>query len=128
MKRIAINSNMPCHSWYNIYTLDRFKKNAEEERMVFDFNDIEDSLSIIGEEVKRTAEELYNQDKDNVISPYHRIYLGGFSQGGVMALNYALQSENVLGGAIAFSSYALKSFNYRNFRKIPILLAHGKND
>ena len=32
MKRIAINSNMPCHAWYNMYTLDRFKNNPNEEQ------------------------------------------------------------------------------------------------
>ena len=45
-----------------------------------------------------------------------------------MALNHALRADNVIGGAISFSGYALKSFRYTNFRKLPVLLAHGKND
>lgn len=55
MRRVAINSNQPCHAWYNMYTLDRFKKNQEEEKEVFDFDDINESLAAISEEVKNTA-------------------------------------------------------------------------
>ena len=45
-----------------------------------------------------------------------------------MALNYGLRSDNIIGGAISFSGYALKSFDYKNFKKLPILLSHGQSD
>ena len=55
MRRVAINSNMPCHAWYNMYTLDRFKNGQQEEKDVFNFDDINESLAAISEEIKHAA-------------------------------------------------------------------------
>ena len=45
-----------------------------------------------------------------------------------MALYHSLKQKNIVGGCISFSGYALKSFEYNNTDKLPILLSHGKAD
>lgn len=50
------------------------------------------------------------------------------SQGGVMALHYALSSSYVLGGAITLSGYLLPTTSLKNLGKVPLLLLHGDQD
>lgn len=45
-----------------------------------------------------------------------------------MSLFYGLDSKEVLGGICAFGGYMLKSSNYKNKGKVPILLLHGEKD
>lgn len=54
--------------------------------------------------------------------------MGGFSQGGVMSLHYALQAKNIPAGAITLSGYLLKSTALTNYKKVPICIMHGEND
>ena len=67
-------------------------------------------------------------EQTSLINPYHRVYVGGFSQGGVMALTYSMQSKVPPAGAICFSGYMLRSVSYTNFMKFPVLIAHGTRD
>ena len=64
-----------------------------------DFAEAKESLNLILDEIDRIS-------KDESID-YDKIYLGGFSQGGIM-VNYALlNSRHKLGGYLAFSGYVL---------------------
>lgn len=64
--------------------------------------------------------------------PYDHIILGGFSQGGLMALMTALQFEHKLAGIIALSSVPIVFQNTLPLAKVkhslPILLTHGDED
>jgi predicted esterase len=51
------------------------------------------------------------------------------SQGGVMALYYALKAPYELGGAIALSAYVIPDVTFMtNLGKVPLLLVHGSKD
>ena len=90
--------------------------------------DIKESLEIVGEHVEEEAREWHREEPQALISPYHRIFIGGFSQGGFMALHYSLQAKNVPAGALSLSGYLLKSTPLSNLKKLPILLMHGSKD
>lgn len=50
------------------------------------------------------------------------------SQGGVISLYYSLSRVLPPAGAIAFSSYLLKSTKLLNLSQLPMFLAHGDRD
>lgn len=83
---------------------------------------------MIGKYVQEEVGFWEEGDKGKPISPFHRIYVGGFSQGGVMALHYSLAAANAPAGAIALSSYLMKSSKLTNLKILPTLLSHGSRD
>ena len=65
--------------------------------------------------------------------PSERILIGGFSQGGVIALTAALRSEKKLAGCAALSTYLALRDDYpdalsAHAKSLPIFLAHGTAD
>ena len=106
-------------------SFDRFRLKEED---VFNLDDIAESYNDIESHVEKEVNEWHRDEPNALISPFHRVYVGGFSQGGVMALHYSLQAKNVPAGTICFSGYKLKSTPLTNFRKLPILLMHGQKD
>jgi phospholipase/carboxylesterase len=56
------------------------------------------------------------------------VYVGGFSQGAVAALHYALSTKQLPAGVISASGYLLKHTILANLGKLPALLMHGKQD
>ncbi|MCB0371241.1 MAG: hypothetical protein KDD45_17950 [Bdellovibrionales bacterium] len=62
------------------------------------------------------------------MNPQHRIFIGGFSQGAIAALHYALSTQKVPAGVISCSGYLLKHTKCLNMRRLPILLLQGKKD
>jgi len=61
------------------------------------------------------------------MNPYHKVFVGGFSQGGVMSLHYAMETpqNKIPAGVISLSGYMLKSTQRKNYNKFPICLIHG---
>lgn len=45
-----------------------------------------------------------------------------------MSVGYSMQSSIPPAGAISFSGYSLKSFDYKNIKKVPMLLMNGDRD
>jgi len=65
--------------------------------------------------------------------PRRRIVVAGFSQGGALALHFALRHAEPLAGCIALSSWLPLRESYPaqlglGARKLPLLLAHGDAD
>jgi phospholipase/carboxylesterase len=65
--------------------------------------------------------------------PSNRLFVGGFSQGGALALHSGLRYFEPLGGIIALSTYlpladTLEKEGAPNNKKIPIWMAHGTFD
>lgn len=92
------------------------------------FEDIRESQEIIDEHVRGEVKLWREMEPKSKVNPFHRVFVGGFSQGGVMALKYALESKVPPAGAICLSGYMLRSAEYRNFQKVPMLLMHGTHD
>uniref|UniRef100_A0A8C5DMV3 palmitoyl-protein hydrolase n=1 Tax=Gouania willdenowi TaxID=441366 RepID=A0A8C5DMV3_GOUWI len=84
--------------------------------------------------IKRAAESIkaiIEHEAKNGIPP-HRIILGGFSQGGALALYTALTSQHQLAGVVALSCWLPlhKTFPSASnaSKNLPILQCHGEMD
>ncbi len=88
---------------------------------------------------KKKIEALIKAEKNKGIAS-EKMILAGFSQGGAIALQTALLSQTKLGGVMALSTYFPSLFVFEKMKKneveekltinkkIPIFLAHGKED
>ncbi len=117
IRAVTINHGMPTNSWFDIKSID-----YNDLSINFDeFNDsIHSILSLISQQIK------------NGISS-NRIFLIGFSQGGVIALHASILSEKKLAGVGGLSTYIplfpqAQQFASEVNKTIPIFLAHGHQD
>lgn len=113
---ISINGNMKMRGWYNL-TGEDFTHDQDRDG-------IEDSARIV--------QELITQENHRGIA-YENIFLGGFSQGGAMALHTGLRFTQRLAGIIALSTYlplsdTLAAERAAENQSTPIFLAHGDHD
>ena len=103
-----INSgfNQKAYSWFDFDNLNEIK---ESEKILE--NTIEESLG------------LFNIDKD-------KIYLGGFSQGGMMAMHADIIHQNLFSGLLILSSTIISQIDLNIDLSINprVFLAHGVND
>mmetsp|Transcript_21441 Transcript_21441/g.29798 ORF Transcript_21441/g.29798 Transcript_21441/m.29798 type:complete len:272 (-) Transcript_21441:174-989(-) len=109
-------------AWFNLpfswFRTNIFTKFCDEEGVNSSINHIR---SLIGNEIA------------NGIDP-KRIILGGFSQGGCVALRAALTFPKELGGVIAISAFLGPIKDYEDGkllmfnRRMPVFWTHGEND
>ncbi|KAF8592689.1 Phospholipase/carboxylesterase [Ramaria rubella] len=117
---VTINFGMEMPSWYDILSLTDLNARAEDEAGLLSS--------------ARSINELITSEID--ASPEvgaSRIVLGGFSQGGAMALLTGLTTERHLAGLVALSSYLplrekMKSMMTDHAKKLPIFMGHGSAD
>jgi len=113
---VTLNSGFEMPSWFDLMTLDA--TGPEDEQGIKAAAVLVNTL--IAEEVKAGV-------------PGERIMVGGFSQGGALALYTAINSEHKLGGVIALSCWAPlhkqlpTAANITN-ANIPYLQCHGDCD
>lgn len=105
--------------WYDIITLERSTKFISEE-----------DAAGIKESSVRLAELL---DEECKIVGASNVILGGFSQGGAMALYTGLRYRERLAGIISCSGYLLQTGTYPDEigdanKTTPILAYHGTHD
>lgn len=113
---ITVNGGMPCAGWYDIAALDRLD------------NESQDAEAMHGS--KRYIESLIEEQIAAGI-PSSKIVVGGFSQGGAMAL-MLLRSKHQLGGVVGLSCYLLlheqPPLVSEENQKTPVLMCHGDSD
>jgi len=114
VRPVTINAGMAMRAWYDIVSLDR--DGPVDEAGITDSSAILDAL--IDREVERGI------DAGNIL-------VAGFSQGGAIAINTALQSTRKLAGLMALSSWlalpgALEGDNLDT--STPVFIAHGQFD
>ena len=112
---VTLNSGYRMPSWFDLFSLD--PAGQEDEAGIKAAAKLINSL--ISEEIKSGV-------------PSDRIMIGGFSQGGALALYTALHSEHRLGGVLALSCWAplhkqLGQAILTN-KDAPFLQAHGDCD
>ena len=113
---VTCNGGYVMRSWYDIYSLDDFKK--------------EDKAGLI--ESQQSIESLIQRESERGINP-DRIILMGFSQGGAVALYTGLRFSNRLAGIGALSTYLpfrdeLANEKHSANADVPIFIAHGRHD
>eukprot|EP01035_Chromulina_nebulosa_P018200 gene18200-23862_t len=116
IRPISLNGGMSMPGWSDIYGLDETSK---------------EDLAGFNESAER-VQTIVNQEITNGISPSN-IFIGGFSQGGALALHYSLRSPLKLGGCIAFSSWLPFNSDFpaalsESSKTLPIVQVHGDND
>lgn len=113
---VSINSGYPMRSWFDILGLS---ENSEQDEP-----GIRKAAGTIDELIYRVMQEGVKSE---------RIFLGGFSQGGALALHTALRFPHKLGGTIGLSTYLplgdfVDAEKSATNTQIPIFLAHGTQD
>jgi len=113
---VTLNSGFQMPSWFDLMSLD--PSGPEDEAGIKAAADLVNSL--VAEEIKAGI-------------PSERIMIGGFSQGGALAMYTALNTDHKLAGVIALSCWAplhakLASSAKQTNVNIPYLQAHGDCD
>lgn len=88
VRPISMNNGYPMRGWFDLFSLENI--------------DQEDDVGIL--ETWKIIKRLISEEQSRGI-PRNRIFLGGFSQGGCMALFSALKLNEPIGGIFSLSGY-----------------------
>jgi phospholipase/carboxylesterase len=120
MRPVTLNGGMTMRAWYDILSLDR--NGPQDEK------GIRDSAAILA--------ALVEKEHGRGIA-YENIVVAGFSQGGAIALQFALRCAPPLAGLMALSTWLPLSASLQadvieneqaQSRDLPLFLAHGQFD
>ena len=114
MRPVTINGGMVMRAWYDIVTLD-----AEGRA---DADGVRESTAILEGLIAREIERGIPADK---------IVVAGFSMGGAIAINTALNTAHALAGLMALSTYLPLPSEVEGSggsRDLPVFMAHGSFD
>lgn len=116
VRPISMNNGYPMRGWFDLFSLENI--------------DQEDDAGIL--ETWRIIKRLISEEQSRGI-PRNRIFLGGFSQGGCMALFSALKLNEPIGGIFSLSGY-LPLLNSHQVEHVgrgilsPIFVGYGLQD
>ncbi len=111
---VTINAGMVMRAWYDIVSLDS-EGRADEAG-------VRESTELLNALVER--------EQDRGVEA-RNIVVAGFSQGGAIAINAALNSEERLAGLMALSTYIALPVEIDDVpgnRELPVFMAHGTFD
>lgn len=109
---VSLNGGMLMPAWYDILGLT---EDSEQ-----------DETGI--RKAKEQIEVLIHQEKEKGI-PYRNIFLGGFSQGGALALFAGLHCSEKIGGIIGLSTYLpIADKLMPRHQALSVFMAHGQFD
>ena len=116
VRPVTINGGFPMPAWYDILTLD--------------WNGPEDTAGI--RDGATGLQRLVEREEERGI-PSHRVFIGGFSQGGSVALFAGPRYSRPLAGIVALSTWlpqpsALPAERAPANRTVPVFMAHGTED
>jgi len=112
---ITLNGGMAMPGWFDMNALER-------ENLIDDKGMIEKAAEYVDSLVEEQIEKGV---------PAKNIVVGGFSQGGAIALTHAMQTEHDIGGYIGLSTYLPMADSYTSSSKksgVKIFQAHGTAD
>lgn len=117
IRPITINGGVAMRGWYDILSIEELKRDV-------DVVGIRESLNTVNNIIKQQIEQGIASDK---------IFIAGFSQGGVIAAYTALLSEYTFAGVLALSTYlpAWDDFSSEVSKAntdTPIFVGHGTHD
>ena len=111
---VTINGGASMRAWYDILSLDTSGR--------------ADALGV--RESTALVEGLIHREQERGVDA-GRIVIAGFSQGGAIAINLALQTDTRLAGLMALSTYLVLPDEIEKGagnRDIPVFMAHGSFD
>ena len=113
---ITLNGGMVMRGWYDLTGMEIVKQE--------DASGLDESAGIVASLVARECARGV---------PRSHVVVGGFSQGGAVALHYGLRCEEALAGIVGLSTYLplsgqLAQRIHPNTLSTPIFLAHGLFD
>jgi phospholipase/carboxylesterase len=114
MRPVTINGGMVMRAWYDIVTLD-----AEGRA---DADGVRESTAILEALIAREIQRGVSAEK---------IIIAGFSMGGAIAINTALNTAHSLAGLMALSTYLplpSEVDGSSGSRDLPVFMAHGSFD
>ena len=116
-RAVTINMGMVMPSWYDILHLEAGANRESEAEVLQSTGQIN---ALIGAELKRGVDP-------------RQLLLGGFSQGGAMALHTGVRYPKTLGGIMVLSAYELRPHSRAKEAtaanaKTPMLFCHGRQD
>jgi phospholipase/carboxylesterase len=116
IRPVTINNGMQMRAWYDIKSMD-MESRADVEGV---------------HESSRLVQALIEQEIESGI-PAEKIFLVGFSQGGVIALHLGARFHQRLAGIVALSTYmcqpqCLADEKHAANLSVPILFCHGQQD
>ena len=104
---------------------------GEKHRAWFDLLALEkDNVSVDFEDLQNTSKYIsrcLDEELDILNGDASRLYIGGFSQGCVMALHCGLTYKEKLGGIIGISGHLLEKTQLPE-KQAPVFLSHGEED
>ena len=113
---VTVNGGLSMPAWYDVLTLD--------------WNGPEDAAGV--RDSSRLLRHLIRRETERGI-PSHRVFIGGFSQGGSVALFTGPRHPDPLAGIVALSTWmpqpaSLAEENSDANRSLPVFMAHGTYD
>lgn len=113
---VTINGGLSMPAWYDVLTLD--------------WNGPEDGAGVRSS--ARELQGLIRRETERGI-PSSRVFIGGFSQGGSVALFTGPRHSEPLAGIVALSTWmpqpaTLAEENSASNRSLPVFMAHGTHD
>lgn len=109
---VTINGGMLMPAWFDILG---FSENSKQDK---------EGIA----EAKMHIDRLIDEQNAQGI-PHDQIFIGGFSQGGALALYAGLHTPARLGGIIALSTYLPIADSLSPLHQsLPVFLAHGTHD
>jgi len=112
---VTLNAGFQMPSWFDLKTLDMYGPEDEDG-------------------IKKAAANIQTMIQSEISAgiPANRIIVGGFSQGGALALYTGLTSTQPLAGIVALSCWLPLHKSFPDARKtadtVPILQCHGEVD
>ena len=112
---VTVNGGVRMPAWFDILTMTGERQDAE-------------GIHRAGGELEEIIADLHARGVAR-----RRIFVGGFSQGGAVALHRAARDPQPLGGAVALSSYLPLITEYPRAvaaggRATPVFMSHGEHD
>ncbi|XP_060081710.1 acyl-protein thioesterase 1-like [Ylistrum balloti] len=118
IRKVTLNGGMPMPSWFDIYGLDPEARQDEDG-------------------IKKASQELKDLIKEEAKSiSTGKIFIGGFSQGGAVALYTALTSDCQLAGLVGLSTWLPLHGKFmgnqieksKYVKELKVFQGHGKVD
>ena len=128
---VTINGGMRMPSWYDIKDFSR--THEDESGILSSAMQINKAIDMEIDRMKQTVDNGKHDECKEAEIASSNVFVGGFSQGGAMAVYCGYHYPKRLGGVVALSGYVLDTCNYpqdihESNKDTALLVYHGEQD